>query len=537
MTRVRWTVCILLFFAITINYLDRQLFPLLVPYFEDELRLGPIDLARINVSFVVPYGFGMLFIGWWIDRIGTRRGLSISFIVWNLASAAHALVGGIAGFMGVRFLLGIGESGGFPSAVKTVAEWFPKKERALATGWFNAGSNLGSMLAPVMTILIAEVYGWRACFLVTGALGFIWIFFWRAMYQSPQDHPKLSKEEFDLIHSDTDESSEPITYSQLFAMRPLYAFALGKFFTDAPWWFYLFWLPKFMGDQFHMGAAARTWAIMFVYVIADVGSVFGGWLSSTLIKRGNSVGKARKTAMLICAIAVTPVMFVGFLVDKPAVLGIPTVYYAIVLIALAASAHQGWSCNLFTLASDTLPKSAVAKAVGVSMTFSVTGVAAVQLFTGRVVALTGSYLWPFVLCGVLYLVGLAVIQMVIPRVEPTQPGRKAPMALVVAGGFAMLGALGAFQWFINRPPYDSMPDYIAIRAGEIKAVAPPVAGPSAKVGWMDASWYRWDLGGKRKLELVKFDREGRPIVEGKGTKASKYTGPDDKQLEAAFANR
>ncbi|MEZ0327213.1 MAG: MFS transporter [Fimbriimonas sp.] len=522
----RWTVCALIFFAVTVNYLDRQLFSLMVPFFEDELRLGPTDLALINVSFIIPYGLAMIFIGRLVDRIGIKKGLSISFVIWNVASIAHALVYSLAGFMGMRFLLGLGESAMFPTAVKTMADWFPRKERAFATGLFNGGANIGAVLAPLLGVLVATMFGWRACFLLTGGIGIIWIFFWIPMYRDPDKHPKVSESELAYIRSDQEHDAKAITFSQLFGIRQLYGLGIAKALTDAPWWFYLTWMPKFLVDQFHLSAGFMALAIPVIYIIADVGSIAGGWLSSALIKSGRSVGSARKIAMLVCAIAVTPVMTVGLLVDHAPILGIPPVYWAIACVALAAGAHQGWSCNLFTLVSDTVPSGSVAMAVGAINGFAMVGVSALQLFVGRAVQLTSSYTLPFIVAGTLYLIALAILQLFIPEVHQAPTVRRAKMPYVVAGGIATLAALGYMQYEVNKPPYLSLADYVSKRQVELHAQTPPKVGPSAKVGWMNAQWYSWvDGEGENKWELVKLDGQARPIIEKKGTAATKYEGP------------
>lgn len=524
-TRTRWTICALLFFATTINYFDRQLFSLLIPFFEDELRLAPTDLALINVSFLLAYGFGMMFVGRWIDRVGARIGLGVSFLVWNLAAIAHAAVASVSGFAAVRFLLGIGESGNFPAAVRTVAEWFPRKERALATGFFNCGSNVGAILAPLLAVSIAEVFGWRACFLILGSAGLIWYFFWVRVYRRPEEHPKVSPAELAHIRSDPPEVMRPVAFGEVFGMRPVYGLALAKFFTDAPWWFFLTWLPRFLVGEFGLTPLFMALAIPVVFVIADVGAIGGGWISSRLIANGRSVGAARKIAMLICALCAVPVAAVGLLADVPEIAGIPSVYIAVALLSLAAAAHQGWSSNLYTLVSDTLPRPAVATAVGILTAFGVVGGALFQIFVGRALTLTGSYVLPFLLAGSLYLIGLLALHLVLPRVEQVTPRRRLSMPAIAAGILVMLGSIAFTQFVLNRPPYSSLEDYRATRATELQALGPPVQGPAAQVGWMEARWYLWPTAGGERAELVKFDRSERPIVESRGVEANGYEGP------------
>lgn len=532
-TGFRWSICALIFFATTVNYLDRQLFSVLVPFFENDLKLGPTDLALINVSFILPYGISMIFVGRYIDRVGIRKGLASIFLLWNLASIGHALVRGFSGFLGMRFLLGVSEAGMFPAAVKTMTNWFPAKERSFATGVFNAGSNLGAMLAPMLGVWLATSFGWRICFIVTGAVGLIWVLFWNRYYRSPEEHPRVSADELAHIQSDREEVTEPITYRQLFGIREVYGLGIAKALSDAPWWLYLTWMPKFLIDQFHVTPAFMALAIPVIYIVADGGSIAGGWMSSALIHRGKSIGAARKLTMLLCALLVLPVMTVGLLVDHAPILGIPPVFWAVAIVALAAGAHQGWSCNLFTLVSDTVPKNSVAVAVGAINGFAMVGVSAMQLFVGRSVQLTSSYTLPFVVAGSLYLVALLAIQLFIPKVEPAKVDRKAKMAYVFGGTVVVLIGLGMLQYEVNRPPYASTLDYQTVRGGQIHASKPPTEGPTAKVGWMDARWYLWRTeGDKPKLELVKFDTRGLPFVEAKGAAAPHYEGPNLAKVSA-----
>ncbi len=530
----RWTICALVFFAMTVNYLDRQVFSLLVPFFENDLRLSPTDLALINVGFALPYGLAMTFVGRWIDRVGVGRGLSGSFLLWNLASIAHAFVRGLGSFVFVRALLGVGECGMYPSAVKTSAEWFPQKERATANGVFNAGANMGAFLAPLLGVGIATAYGWRACFVVTGLIGMAWIPVWNRLYRPPQEHPRVSPEELAHIRSDDEPATAPLSYAQLFALRPVYGLALAKALTDAPWWFYLTWMPKFLTDQFHVSPGFMALAIPVVYLVADVGSVLGGAVSSRLIARGMAVGPARKITMLVCALAVLPVMSVGGLVDHAPLLGIPAVFFAVAATALAAGAHQGWSANLFTLISDTVPKNGVALAVGAINGFSMIGVSAFQFFVGRTVQNTGSYTLPFLLAGSLYLIALACLQIIVPRIVPANTSRRADLRIVGIAAAAVLAGLLWLQITLNKPPYLSLDDYRSKRAVELKAMGPAVESLPAKVGWMNARWFLWRVPGQpEKRELVKLDGQGRPYVEGKGTKAKLYQGPSEIQLDKA----
>ena len=534
-TGFRWTICALIFFATTVNYLDRQIFSILVPFFENELKLGPTDLALINVSFILPYGLSMMFIGRLIDKVGIKKGLGGAFMVWNVACVAHAAVKSLTGFIGARFLLGVGEAGMFPAAIKTMTEWFPKRERALATGYFNAGANMGAIFAPLVGVALATQFGWRACFVVVGLLGLGWLVFWQLMYQPMLSHPKVSDSERAFIDSDNEPAIAPPTYAELLSIKPMYGLIIAKALSDAPWWFYLTWMPKFLIDQFKLSPGFMALAIPVIYIVADGGSIAGGWLSSSLIQRGNSVTVSRKFALLTCAIAVLPVMSVGWLVDVPTVLGIPSVYWAVSIVALAAAAHQGWSANLFTVISDTVPKSSVAMAVGIINGFGMVGVSAMQFFVGRSVQLTSSYIWPFVVAGSLYLIALGVLHVFLPEIKQRVPEKKLSIGLIAIPFLVILAGLGWLQYETNKPPYKDLSSYLELRAPQLKAQPGAKLGPKAKVGWMDAQWTSWTLeNGKPKYELIKFDTAGRPIVESKGVGAKNYTGPKEADLARSF---
>ncbi len=523
-TRVRWTVCALLFFATTINYLDRQLFSNLVPYLEDDLRLGPVDLSLINVSFLMSYGLGMLFVGRLIDSFGTKKGLGISFLLWNVSAMLHGLVGGFGGLAAVRASLGITEAANYPACVKTVGEWFPKQERATANGWFNAGSNIGAVLAPILAISLAEAVGWKACFFIIGALGLTWIFFWRKLYHAPLDHPSVSSEELAYIQQDGENDTEKMSYATLLGLRPVYAIAIAKCISESPWWFYLTWLPKFLADEFHLNATFMRIAIPVVYLIADFGAVGGGWFSSKLIQRGTEVGMARKRAMLICALCALPVMSVGSVVQAKDAIGPVAVWIVILFVAIAASAHQGWSSNLYTIISDTVPKSGVAMTVGVATCAGVTGASIFQVFVGKAVELTGSYSVCFIIAGSLYLFALLALHLLLPKVEMSKPSRRVSPVMVGGIALALVSILVLLQTQLTKPPFQSQTDYeakIISKGGTSRPLT------EAKVGWMRATWFKISEPGKPdRFELVKFDDAGRPVIEKKPIKdLKKYQGP------------
>jgi MFS transporter, ACS family, hexuronate transporter len=340
----RWIICALLFFATTINYIDRQVIGLLKPTLESEFSWTESDYANIVMAFAACYALGYIIFGNIIDKIGSKLGYSISIIVWSVAAMLHAIVKSTLGFGIVRGLLGLGESGNFPAAVKAVAEWFPKKERALATGIFNSGTSIGAVVAPVMVPWILGIYGWQEAFLITGALGFIWLILWGLFYEIPSRHKKISQQEFEYIHSDNEpagsESGNPIKWSQLLGLKQTWVFIIGKLLTDPVWWFFLFWLPSYFSSTFNLDLKKPSLHLVIVYAATTVGSIAGGYFSSYLIKHGWTVLKARKTALLVAAIAVLPIMLARYATD---------IWVAVGIISLAAAAHQAWSSNLLQL--------------------------------------------------------------------------------------------------------------------------------------------------------------------------------------------
>ena len=415
----RWLICALLFFATTINYVDRAVLGVLAPTLRAEIGWTDQHYGNINAAFTLAYAIGFLFAGWFIDRVGTRIGYTVYLVVWSFAAAGHALARGAWGFGIARFALGIGESGNFPAAIKTVAEWFPKKERAFATGIFNAGSNVGAILAPALVPIIAlkmnlfGIDGWRWAFIITGLAGLVWIVFWLPWYHHPASHPKLTRGERALIESDPADPPVKIPWLTLLAFRQTWAFAIGKFLTDSIWWFYLFWFPLFMFDTFGVDLKTIGLPMITVYLLADVGSVAGGWLSSFLLGRNWTPNAARKTAMLVCALCILPVAM------APRVEG---QWVAVFLVGIAAAAHQGFSANIFTITSDMFPRKAVGSVVGIGGFAGAMGGFFMNLGAGWLKQNQGSYVTMFTIAAFAYLVALAVIHLLVPRLEPARIG-------------------------------------------------------------------------------------------------------------------
>jgi MFS transporter, ACS family, aldohexuronate transporter len=421
----RWIICALLFFATTINYVDRTVLGVLEPELQKQFGWTATQYGDINSAFNLAYAIGFLFAGWMMDKIGTRWGYSISLAIWSLAAAAHALAGSIGGFAAARFALGVGESGNFPAAIKTVTEWFPKKERALATGIFNAGSNVGAVLAPWLVPILFAWQGWQAAFIATGLAGMIWIVFWWPLYRRPREHSKLSPAELAYIESDPPDPPAKIPWLDLLPFRQTQAFAIGKFMTDAVWWFYLFWFAKFMHERFGVDIKTIGLPMITVYLMADVGSIAGGWQSSWLLGRGWSTNAARKTAMLTCALCVVPVVAAPLVQGEWHLIGvwsIPAKWIAVALIGVATAAHQGFSANLFTLTSDMFPRQAVGSVVGIGGFAGAMGGVLMNLGAGRLRDMTGNYIVIFTMAASMYLLALLVIHLLAPRLEPVTIG-------------------------------------------------------------------------------------------------------------------
>lgn len=407
--RYRWAICALLFFAITINYVDRQVLGVLKPVLETELGWSENDYANIVVAFQAAYAIGLLGFGRFMDLVGTRWGLAIAVSVWSVAAMAHAGARSVVQFALVRFALGLGEAGGFPASVKAVSEWFPKRERALATGIFNAGSNVGALITPILIPLIVVSLGWEWAFILTGAVGFLWLVAWLALYRRPREHPRVGAAELAHIEGDPVDPPGKISWRFVATRRETWAFLLGKFITDPVWWLFLFWLPDFFAKTYDLDILSFGPPLVAVYLLADVGSVGGGWLSSRLISGGWSVNRGRKTTMLICALCVTPISVAIYAQDLLVAVGV---------IGLAAAAHQGWSANLFTLVSDVFPRRAVATVVGFGAAGGAIGGMFIAKFAGWTLEATGSYLPLLAFASVAYLVALGVIHLLTPRLAP-----------------------------------------------------------------------------------------------------------------------
>jgi ACS family hexuronate transporter-like MFS transporter len=407
----RWTICAVLFFATTMNYVDRQILGLLAPTLQKSIGWNEAQYGYIVDAFQAAYAIGLLLMGRLMDWIGARAGYALSIGVWSLSAAAHALARTPLGFGVARFALGIGEAGNFPAAIKTVAEWFPKKERALATGIFNSGSNVGATITPLAVPWIVARYSWQGAFLATGILSAVPIFFWISMYRKPQEHPRLSASELRYIQSDPIEPAVKIPWLRLLPHRQTWAFLIGKFMTDPIWWFLLFWLPKFLNSKYGLSLTTMGLPLVIIYNAASLGSILGGWLPARLLKAGWTVNRARKSAMLLCALAVVPIMIAA---------KAQSLWAAVGLISLAVAAHQGWSANIFTLVSDMFPQRAVASVVGIGGFGGAVGGMFIATFAGWVLQLSGSYVPMFVIAGSVYAIALLIIHLLVPGLERTQ---------------------------------------------------------------------------------------------------------------------
>lgn len=417
----RWVVCALLFFATTINYVDRQILSLIKEILDQELGWTNEQFGAVNSVFQGAYGLSLLGFGWFIDRFGTKIGYAVSIAAWSVAALGHALVGSVSGFFTARICLGLGEGGNFPSSIKSTALWFPKRERAFATSIFNSGTNVGAILAPWLVPMIAYSFGWRWAFILAGLAGLIWIAFWIPLYNTPDKSTRLNDGERAHIHSDIDEQGDhdagKVSWLQLLSYRQTWSFIVAKFMTDPIWWFFLIWLPDFFNKTYGLNIKKSWVHIITIYSIVTVLSIFGGWMTGALVKSGWSVTKARKVGMLIFAACVVPVFIATSLSAWPAVL----------LIALAASAHQAWSANLYTTVSDMFPKHMVGSVIGIGGLAGAVGGMLFPIYCGRVLdhfkALgneAAAYTQILHLLAFVYLVAFGVHHLLAPKFTPFQ---------------------------------------------------------------------------------------------------------------------
>lgn len=414
----RWVICALLFFATTINYIDRQVIGLLKPTLENEFHWTELDYGYIVMAFASMYSLGYVIFGSFIDKVGTKIGYSISVFVWSVAALLHGVIKSTVGFGMARGLLGLAESGNFPAAVKAVAEWFPKKERALATGIFNSGTSIGAVVAPLLVPWVLGMYGWRQAFWVTGSLGFIWLIFWWIFYQIPSKQKRLKQAELNFINSDVDlpETGVKIKWRKLLGLRQTWVFIIGKVLTDPIWWFFLFWLPSYFSDTFDLDLTKPSLQLAVVYAANTVGSIGGGYLSSYFIRHGWPVLKARKMTLLIMAIAVTPIFFARFAGN---------IWTAVAIISIATAAHQAWSANIFTIVSDIVPKKAVSSVVGIGGMAGSIASTLFPLLVGFLLAyyknigdIAAGYNILFIICGCAYILAWIIIHLLTKNMRP-----------------------------------------------------------------------------------------------------------------------
>jgi ACS family hexuronate transporter-like MFS transporter len=407
-SRYRWVICGLLFSATVINYIDRQIIGVLKPQLASEFHWNETNYGDIVFWFQAAYAVGYLGFGRLIDQIGARLGYAAAVVIWTTAHMAHALVSSLTGFIFVRIGLGLGESGNFPAGLKSVAEWFPKGERALATGIFNAGSNIGAIITPLLVPAVTLAFGWRAAFIVTGLLTLAWLAAWLIIYRSPQNHPRVNSAELALIEADPADPPSHTPWLRLLRVRETWAYAIGKFLIDPIWWMFLFWLPDFFAKRHHLDLQHFGPPLAVVYILSDVGSVFGGWMSSRLLRSGSSLNLSRKLSMLIPAVAVLPIIGAAYVED---------LWTATALVGLATAAHQAFSCNLYTLPSDVFPRRAVASVVGIGGAAGAIGGMLMAKYAGFILDSVGSYTPIFVVAGSVYLLALLAVQVLCPRYD------------------------------------------------------------------------------------------------------------------------
>ncbi|WP_394654200.1 MFS transporter [uncultured Sphingomonas sp.] len=405
--RYRWVIVAMLFAATAINYVDRQMIGVLKPTLKGEFGWTESDFAAIVFWFQVAYAIGYIGFGKIVDAVGARAGYTIAIIIWTISHMAHGLATSITTFAMARFGLGIGEAGNFPAGIKAVTDWFPQKERAYAIGLFNAGANVGAIITPLLVPWLVLMFDWRVAFYVTGIFGIVWLIAWWAIYRHPSEHPRVSTPELEYIRQDPVDPVTPLTWGQVLRVKETWAFALGKFFIDPIWWFFLFWLPGYLFDRYDMDLKTFGLPLAAIYLISDVGSIAGGWLSSKLIAAGKTPNFARKVTMAICATCVLPIFFAQ---------EISSVWGAVLVIGLATAAHQAFSANLYALPSDMFPRGAVGSVVGIGGTVGAIGGMGMALFTGYILdATNNNYSVLFAIAGSAYFVALAAVHLLSPR--------------------------------------------------------------------------------------------------------------------------
>lgn len=411
--RQRWLIVALLFAATAINYVDRQMIGVLKPTLSADLGWTETDFANVIFFFQLAYAVGYLGFGRIVDAIGARLGYAVAFVIWTAAHMAHGGVYSVMQFAAARFGLGIGESGNFPAGIKAVTEWFPQRERATAIGIFNAGANVGAIITPLVVPALTLAYGWRSAFVITGAVSLIWLVLWLGLYRRPAEQPKLSASELAWITQDPADPVTPLPWKSLLGVRETWAYALGKFFIDPIWWFYLFWLPGFLGKRYDLDLVSFGPPLVVIYLLSDVGSIVGGWASSRMIKAGRSVNFARKVTMLVCACAVVPVFFSQ---------SIDSLWLNVAVIGIATAAHQAFSANLYTLPSDLFPRSAVGSVIGIGGTVGAIGGMMMAKYAGFVLDSIGTYTPLFAIAGSAYFLALGAVHLLSPRLAPARVG-------------------------------------------------------------------------------------------------------------------
>jgi ACS family hexuronate transporter-like MFS transporter len=405
--RYRWVIVAMLFAATAINYIDRQMIGVLKPTLQGEFGWSERDFANIVFWFQLAYAVGYLSFGKIVDVLGARLGYAVAIVIWTVSHMAHGLATSITTFAMARFGLGVGESGNFPAGIKAVTEWFPQRERAYAIGLFNAGANVGAIITPLLVPFLVLTFDWRVAFYITGLFGIVWLIAWWAIYRRPEEHPRVSAGELAYIQQDPADPVAPMSWGRVLRIKETWAYALGKFFIDPIWWFFLFWLPGYLFERYDLDLKTFGLPLAAIYLISDGGSIAGGWMSSKLIASGRTPNFARKLTMFVCAVCVLPIFFAQ---------GISSVWGAVAVIGLATAAHQAFSANLYTLPSDIFPRGAVGSVVGIGGTLGAVGGMGMALFTGYILdATNNNYSILFAIAGSAYFVALLCVHLLSPR--------------------------------------------------------------------------------------------------------------------------